>query len=166
MWGEISLPLVRLGIDQKEIDRLENEECGEEDMKRIRNALDECENLLTETRNAVEENTNVLNETRKVLGENTNVLNETRNAVEENTNVLNETRKDLGENTNALNETRNTAEENRNVLNQVVENGYCKRFLLGLTRQLLKIVRLSFLTLLVWVSLSLLLSYVKDLLST
>ena len=109
LWAEISSPLVRLGIDQKEIDKLENEECGEEDTKRIWNAY----------KNAVEENTNVLNETRKDLGENTNVLNETRNAVEENTNVLNETRKDLGENTNVLNETKNAVEENTNVLNQI-----------------------------------------------
>ena len=133
LWAEISLPLVRLGIDQKEIDRLENEECGEEDMKRIFNALDECGNLLTETRSAVEQNTNVLNETKNALGENTNVLNETKNALGENTNVFNEIRKDLaentnvlnetknalGENTNALNETRNAVEENRNVLNQI-----------------------------------------------
>ena len=105
LWAEISLPLVRLGIDQKEIDRLENEECGEEDMKRIWNALEEYRNVLNETRNAVEENTNV--------------LNETRNAAEENRNVLNETRNALGENTNALNETRNTVEENRNVLSQI-----------------------------------------------
>ena len=105
LWVEISSPLVRLGIDQKEIDRLENEECGEEDMKRIFNALDECGNLFTETRNAVEKNKNV--------------LHETRNAVEENTNVLNETRKDLGENTNVLNETKNALGENTNVLNQL-----------------------------------------------
>ena len=105
LWAEISSPLVRLGIDQKEIDRLENEECGEEDMKRIFNALDECGNLFTETRNAVEKNKSV--------------LNETRNAVEENTNVLNETRKDLGENTNVLNETKNALGENTNVLNQL-----------------------------------------------
>ena len=96
-WAEISLPLVRLGIDQKEIDRLENEECGEEDMKRIFNALDECGNLLTKTRNAVEENTNVLNETRKDLAENTNVLNETKNALGENTNVLNQIWNDIKE---------------------------------------------------------------------
>ena len=110
-WAEISLPLVRLGIDQKEIDRLENEECGEEDMKRIFNALDECGNLLTKTRNAVEENTNVLNETRKDLAENTNVLNETKNALGENTNAVNETIKAIGENTNVLNQIWNDIKE-------------------------------------------------------
>ena len=83
LWAEISSPLVRLGIDQKEIDRLENEKFEEEDMKRILNALDECGNLLTETRNAVEENTNVLNETKNALGENTNVLSEIRNDIKE-----------------------------------------------------------------------------------
>ena len=99
LWAEISSPLVRLGIDQKEIERLENEECGEEDTKRIwnacKNAVEENTNVLNETRNAVEENTNVLNETRKDLGENTNALNETKNAVEENTNVLNQIRNDI-----------------------------------------------------------------------
>ena len=123
LWAEISLPLVRLGIDQKEIDRLENEECGEEDMKRIlnacKNAVEENTNVLNETRNAVEENTNVLNETRNAVEENTNVLNETRKDLGENTNVLNETRKDLGENTDVLNETKNAVEENTNVLNQI-----------------------------------------------
>ena len=92
LWAEISLPLVRLGIDQKEIDRLENEECGEEDMKWISNALKDYRNVINETRNVVEENRNVLNETRNVVEENRNVLNETRNVVEENKNVLNETR--------------------------------------------------------------------------
>ena len=118
LWAEISSPLVRLGIDQKEIDRLENEECGEEDMKRIWNALEEYRNVLNETRNAVKENWNVLNQTRNVVEENRNVLNETRNAVEENRNVLNETRDVVEGNRNVLNETRNAVEENRNVLNE------------------------------------------------
>ena len=107
LWAEISSPLVRLGIDQKEIDRLENEECGKEDMKRIWNALEEYRSLLNETRNVVEENRNVLNETTNVVDENRNVLNETRNVVEENRNVLNETR--------------NVVDENRNVLNDLME---------------------------------------------
>ena len=40
-WVEISLPLVRLGIDQNEINRLENEECGEKEKIRIFNELKE-----------------------------------------------------------------------------------------------------------------------------
>ena len=44
MWAEISLLLVRLGIDQKDIERLEYEECGEEDTKRIWNALENIQN--------------------------------------------------------------------------------------------------------------------------
>ena len=83
LWAEISLPLVRLGIDQKEIDRLENDECEEEDMKRIRNALEEYRNVLNETRNVVDENRSVLIETRNAMKENRNVLNETKNAIEE-----------------------------------------------------------------------------------
>ena len=121
LWAEISSPLVRLGIDQKEIDRLENEECGKEDMKRIWNALEEYRILLNETRNAVEENRNVLNETRNVVEENRNVLNETTNVVDENRKVLNETRNVVEENKNVLNETRNVVDENRNVLNDLME---------------------------------------------
>ena len=97
LWAEISLPLVRLGIDQKEIDRLENEECGEEDMKRIWNALEEYRNVMNETRNVMEENRNVLNETRNVVDENRSVLIETRDAMKKNWNVLNETRNAIEE---------------------------------------------------------------------
>ena len=115
LWAEISSPLVRLGIDQKEIDRLENEECGEEDTKRIWNA--------------VEENRNVLNETKDIVEENRNVLNETRNAVEENRNVLIETRNALGENTNVLRETRNTVEEIRNDVKELQSDDLLKKHL-------------------------------------
>ena len=115
LWAEISSPLVRLGIDQKEIDRLENEECGEEDTKRIWNALEEYGNVLNETRNAVEENRNV--------------LNETRNAVEKNRNVLNETRNALKENTNILRETRNTVEEIRNDVEKLRSDDLLKKHL-------------------------------------
>ena len=115
LWAEISSPLVRLGIDQKEIDRLENEECGEEDTGRIWNA--------------VEENRNVLNETKDIVEENRNVLNETRNAVEENRNVLIETRNALGENTNVLRETRNTVEEIRNDVKELQSDDLLKKHL-------------------------------------
>ena len=64
LWAEISSPLVRLGIDQKEIDRLENEECVEEEAKRIWNALEENKNVLRETRNTVEEIRNEVKELR------------------------------------------------------------------------------------------------------
>ena len=129
LWAEISSPLLRLGIDQKEIDRLENEECGEEDTKRIWNALKEYRNVLNETRNAVEENRNVLNDTRDVVEENRNVLNETRNAIEENRNVLDQTRNALGENTNVLRETRNTVEEIRNDVKELQSDDLLKKHL-------------------------------------
>ena len=121
LWAEISLPLVRLGIDQKEIDRLENEECEEKDMKWISNALKDYRNVINETRNVVEENRNVLNETRNVVEENRDVLNETRNVVEENRNVLNETRNVVEENRNVLNETKNASNETRDLLKTFVE---------------------------------------------
>ena len=58
-WEEISLPLVRLGIDQKEIDKLENEECGKEEVERLRKEWNECDNKIM---NAVEENTHAWKE--------------------------------------------------------------------------------------------------------
>ena len=41
-WTEISAPFVRLGIDQKEIDRLANEECGEDEVSRVLKEWNEC----------------------------------------------------------------------------------------------------------------------------
>ena len=65
-WAEISSPLVRLGIDQSEIDRLENEQCGEEEVERVLKEWKKCE---TEIMNVLSEYGNVLNEHRKVLKE-------------------------------------------------------------------------------------------------
>lgn len=90
LWKEISLPLVRLGIDQKEIERLENEECGDEDMKRILNVLEENRNVWNDTRNDVEEIKDVVHDNRnssegnrKLLNETCDVLKEIRNTVKE-----------------------------------------------------------------------------------
>ena len=60
LWAEISLPLVRLGIDQKEIDRLENEECGEEDMKRILKEWNECDNKIVNALESIQNSVNTL----------------------------------------------------------------------------------------------------------
>ena len=60
MWAEISLPLVRLGIDQKEIDRLENEECGEEDIKRILKEWNECDNKIVNALKNIQNSVNTL----------------------------------------------------------------------------------------------------------
>ena len=56
-WAEISAPLVRLGIDQKEIDRLANEECGEDEVSRVLKEWNECNDKIM---NALEENSRVL----------------------------------------------------------------------------------------------------------
>ena len=56
-WVEISAPLVRLGIDQKEIDRLANEECGEEEVSRVLKEWNECNEKIM---NSLEENSRVL----------------------------------------------------------------------------------------------------------
>ena len=56
-WAEISSPLVRLGIDQKEIDRLEKEECGKEEVERI---LKEWNNKVMNVLNDIKDNVNVL----------------------------------------------------------------------------------------------------------
>ncbi|CAB4021503.1 E3 ubiquitin- ligase DZIP3, partial [Paramuricea clavata] len=51
-WAEISSPLVRLGIHQSKIDRLENEQCGEEEVERVRK---EWKNVLNEIKDDVKE---------------------------------------------------------------------------------------------------------------
>ena len=60
LWTEISLPLVRLGIDQKEIDRLENEECGEEEAKRILKEWNECDNKIANALENIQNSVNTL----------------------------------------------------------------------------------------------------------
>jgi hypothetical protein len=72
-WAEMSLPLVRLGIDQKEIHRLENEECGKEEVERVVKEWNECDNKIVK---ALEETNNVLNENLNVLNKHTILLNE------------------------------------------------------------------------------------------
>ena len=65
-WAEISLPLVRLGIDQREIDRLENEPCGKEEVDRVLKEWEKSETEITKSlkriRAVVDEHGNILNE--------------------------------------------------------------------------------------------------------
>ena len=58
-WAEISVPLVRLGIDQIEIDRLESEPCGKEEVERV---LKEWEKSESEIMKALNRHADVLNE--------------------------------------------------------------------------------------------------------
>ena len=53
-WAEISSPLVRLGIDQAEVDRLENEVCGDEEVRRVLNEWNKCENEINEVLHSIE----------------------------------------------------------------------------------------------------------------
>ena len=48
-WAEISVPLVRLGIDQREIDRLENEPCGKEEVTRVLKEWEKSESEITKS---------------------------------------------------------------------------------------------------------------------
>ena len=65
-WAEISVPLVRLGIDQREIDRLENEPCRKEEVERVLKEWEKSESEITKSlegiRAVVDEHGNVLNE--------------------------------------------------------------------------------------------------------
>ena len=54
-WAEISLPLVRLGIHQSEIDRLENEQCGEEEVERVLNEWKKCETEIMKVLNEIKD---------------------------------------------------------------------------------------------------------------
>ena len=65
-WAEISVPLVRLGIDQREIDRLENEPCEKEEVERVLKEWEKSESKITKSlegiRAVVDEHGNILNE--------------------------------------------------------------------------------------------------------
>ena len=65
-WTEISIPLVRLGIDQSEIDRLENESCGKEEVERMLKEWEKSESEIKKSlkriRAVVDEHGNILNE--------------------------------------------------------------------------------------------------------
>ena len=65
-WAEIKSPLLRLGISQSEIDRLENEQCGEEEVQRVLKEWRKCE---TEIIIALRENLNISKESRNVVNE-------------------------------------------------------------------------------------------------
>ncbi len=65
-WAEIKSPLLRLGINQSEIDRLENEQCGEEEVQRVLGEWRKCE---TEIMTVVRENLNVSKQSRDVVNE-------------------------------------------------------------------------------------------------
>ena len=65
-WAEIKSPLLRLWINQSEIDRLENEQCGEEEVQRVLGEWRKCE---TEIMTVVRENLNVSKESRDVVNE-------------------------------------------------------------------------------------------------
>ena len=70
-WAGISVPLVRLGIDQREIDRLENEPCGKEEVERV----------LKEWQKSDSEITKSLEGIRAVVVEHGNILNEIKDDV-------------------------------------------------------------------------------------
>ena len=59
-WAEISAPIVRLGIDQKEIDRLENEECGDEEVSRVLKEWDECDGKIVNALKNIEDGVKAL----------------------------------------------------------------------------------------------------------
>ena len=65
-WAEISVPLVRLGIDQREINRLENEPCGKEEVERVLKEWEKSESEIKKSlkriRAVVDEQGGILNE--------------------------------------------------------------------------------------------------------
>ena len=65
-WAEISVPLVRLGIDRSEIDRLKNEPCGKEEIERVLKEWEKSDSEITKSlegiRAVVVEHGNILNE--------------------------------------------------------------------------------------------------------
>ncbi len=77
-WAEIKSPLLRLGISQSEIDRLENEQCGEEEVQRV---LNEWRRGETEIMTALVENLNVSKESLNISKERRDVVKEINDGV-------------------------------------------------------------------------------------
>jgi hypothetical protein len=74
-WAEISPPLVRLGIDQKEIDRLENEECGEEEKRRVLKEWNECDSKILTAVQCMHDDVKLLLEKDEKPRSNDDILN-------------------------------------------------------------------------------------------
>ena len=66
-WAEISAPLVRLGIDQREIDRLENEPCGKEEVERVLKEWEKSEREITKSLKRIWAGVDEVNDNVKAL---------------------------------------------------------------------------------------------------
>ena len=66
-WAEISVPLVRLGIDQIEIDRLENEPCGKEEVERVLKEWEKSESKITKSLEGIRTVVDEVNDNVKAL---------------------------------------------------------------------------------------------------
>ena len=66
-WAEISIPLVRLGIDQREIDRLENEPCGKEEVERVLKEWEKSESEITQSLKRIWAGVDEVNDNMKAL---------------------------------------------------------------------------------------------------
>ena len=66
-WAEISAPLVRLGIDQREIDRLENEPCGKEEVERVLKEWEKSESEITKSLKRIWAGVDEVNDNVKAL---------------------------------------------------------------------------------------------------
>ena len=66
-WAEISIPLVRLGIDQREIDRLESEPCGKEEVERVLKEWEKSESEITKSLKRIRAVVDEVNDNVKAL---------------------------------------------------------------------------------------------------
>ena len=66
-WAEISGSLVRLGIDQREIDRLESEPCGKEEVERVLNEWEKSESEITKSLKIIRAGVDEVNDNVKAL---------------------------------------------------------------------------------------------------
>ena len=66
-WAEISVPLVRLGIDQREIGRLEKEPCGKEEVERVLKEWERSESEITKSLEGIRAVVDEVNDNVKAL---------------------------------------------------------------------------------------------------
>ena len=115
-WAEISSALVRLGVDQKEINRLENEQGGEEEVKRVLKEWEKITITLKENLNVSKEILDISTESQDISKKNLDISKENQDCLKEVVDVGNEIKSDVKTLVKEYVESRSDDILNRNLL--------------------------------------------------